>query len=424
MRRLEALERCVGEVSVPGDKSGSHRALLLAALADGRSTIEGLSPGEDVAATAAIVRALGARVESSPERTEVTGPPGGLRAAAGPLWCGNSGTTMRLVAGMVAGVAGRHTLVGDPSLSRRPMDRVATPLRLMGAGVSGEGERVTAPLVVEGRDDLVGIDYTVPIPSAQVKSAILLAGLSAHGHTTVSEAVRTRATTEEMLVASGITVHTSDQGEGRRVVLTPGRPRAHQWRVPGDPSQAAFFCVLGAIHHEATVSVASMDDSPERIGFVAVLQRMGARLRLEPLERGVRASVVSSPLTGTEVHAREIPSVDEVPALSVAAAAAEGLSVFREVGELRIKESDRLAGCVELVNGLGARAWVRDDDLYVEGLGSAAAFRDFTYDPGLDHRMVMAAAVAAVCGRGATLTSYETVATSYPHFFDDLASLA
>ncbi len=423
MTEVAPLARVRGSVRVPGDKSYSHRAVLLAALAEGASTLSGLSPGADVAATLDAVARLGARVEVDEDRLRVGGPPGGLRASAEPLECANSGTTMRLLCGVVAGVAGTHRLVGDASLSRRPMDRVAAPLRLMGARVRGEGPTLHAPLLVEG-GPLTGIDYRVPVPSAQVKSAVLFAGLGAAGPTTVVEAVRTRTTTEDTMREAGLTLGVTPEGAGRRVTLSPGRPHARGWRVPGDPSQAAFFAVLGAIHEDASLEVVSLDAAPERVGFVEVLARMGARVALHDHGSFHSLSALSSALVATEVHSREIPSVDEVPILTVAACAADGVSAFRAMAELRVKESDRFAGSLDLARRLGAAAWADGDDFFVEGLGSARRFAPFHLDAGLDHRMVMAAAVAGAAGRGCVIEGAETVATSYPHFFRDLALLA
>lgn len=423
MTRVEPLARLRGALRVPGDKSYSHRAVLVSALADGTSTITGLSPGADVAATLEVVTRLGAGVAREEGRHLVTGPGAGLRASAAPLECGNSGTTMRLVAGVVAAIAGTHRLVGDPSLSRRPMDRVAVPLRLMGARVEGEGPTLCAPLTVTG-GRLTGIEYAVPVPSAQVKSAVLLAGLGAEGPTTVVEAVRTRTTTEDVLAEAGIDLARADEGAGRRVRLAPGRPARHDWFVPGDPSQAAFFAVLGAVHDDASIEVLSLDAAPERVGYVGVLARMGARVALHDHGGFHSLTSLSSALRATEVHSREIPSVDEVPALAVAACAAEGTTAFREVGELRVKESDRFAGVLALATGLGARAWAEGDDLLIEGLGAARRFAPFSLDAALDHRMVMAAAVAGAAGRGCEIDGAETVESSYPHFFRDLALLA
>jgi 3-phosphoshikimate 1-carboxyvinyltransferase len=420
VKRATALH---GSLRVPGDKSASHRALMLSALADGESTIEGLSPGHDVASTSAIVEQLGATRVDGLGLVTVVGPAGGLRASARELDCANSGTSMRLLAGLVSGIEGVHALVGDESLSRRPMDRVALPLRLMGATIHGQGSQITAPLRIEGSSSLRGIDYQVPVASAQVKSAILLAGLGASGPTSVHEDVLTRTTTEDMLRRAGLDVRSLIEREGCTITLSPGRPRPMSWRIPGDPSQAAFFAVLGALHDCAVVEVLDVDASPQRSGFVGVLERMGARLTRVVGENGVSLVSQSSQLEATEVYSSEIPSVDEVPVLAVAAAAATGVSAFCDMAELRVKESDRFSGSMELARSLGCRVWDEGDDFFIEGLGSATAFHAFRFDAGLDHRMVMAGAVAGVAGAGCSIGGADTVATSYPDFFDDLAAL-
>ena len=397
---------------------------MIAALAEGESSIVGLSPGRDVEATARITEQLGATRRFDGDTVILTGASGGLRSSATPLDCGNSGTTIRLMTGVVSAVEGQHVLIGDESLSRRPMDRIARPLGLMGSLVEGTGASVRPPLYVTGSIDLVGIDYAVPIASAQVKSAILFAGLSGAGPTTVHEDVRTRSTTEEMFRLAGLDVRSDDRRAGRRVTVEPGRPKAVAWRVPGDPSQAAFFAVLGAVHADATIEVADVATARERTGFVGVLQRMGADVVLATQSSSTSLRSKSSVLRATEIHASEIPSVDEVPALVVAAAAATGVSVFREMGELRLKESDRFDGALALALALGCRAWSDGDDLFVEGLGSASKFQSFTFDASLDHRMVMACAIAGCAGAGSSIDGAETVASSYPGFFDDLESLS
>lgn len=413
-----------GSLRVPGDKSASHRALMLSALASGPSTIEGLSPGRDVESTSAIIVQLGAERLNENDLVTLVGPEQGLKRSERDLDCGNSGTTMRLMAGVVSGVLGSHTLVGDSSLSKRPMDRVATPLNLMGATVKGQGDRNTAPLQVEGSRALRGIDYVVPVVSAQVKSAILLAALGAAGPTSVHEDVLTRTTTEDMFRLAGLSVHSLEEKGGGTVTVNPGRPRATKWRIPGDPSQAAYFAVLGAIHDCAVLEVLNVDSSPQRIGFVTVLQRMGAAVTMEPRDGGVSLLSQSSELVGAEINSSEIPSVDEVPILAVAAAAATGVSVFRDMAELRVKESDRFSGSIALAKSLGCRVWEEGDDFFVEGLGSARSFSTFALHASLDHRMVMAAAVAGCAGGGCTISGSDTVSSSYPNFFNDLASLS
>ena len=423
MRVVTPATRLEGTLRVPGDKSASHRALILSALADGSSVLEGLSEGEDVRSSAGILSALGARVEWGSDLVTVEGPSEGLRATTLDLDCGNSGTTMRLMSGVLAGVEGRHRLVGDASLSARPMDRVARPLSLMGAFVEGVGERVHAPLLVTGRASLEGIEYEVPVPSAQVKSAVLLAGLHASGVTVVRENVRTRPTTERMLLAAGADVDIDESGSGRRVVVRASRPHPRHWRVPADPSQAAFFVVLGVLHPDAVIHLEPMDDAPERIGFLHVLERMGAQLEVTTSEEGVRVTARSSHLRATEITSREIPSVDEVPILAVAAAGATGRSYFREMGELRLKESDRFAGSLRLAAALGCEVGSEGDDFWIEGRGDPQRFAPLALDAGLDHRMVMSSAVAGVVGQGARIEGESTVSSSYPHFFEDLDGL-
>jgi len=412
-----------GSLRVPGDKSTSHRALMISALAKGESTITGLSPGDDVTATSVMLQQLGATRVDEDGRVLVTGPDEGLHAVDQPLDCANSGTTMRLMSGVVSTIPGVHYLVGDASLSSRPMDRVALPLGLMGATVRGQGASITPPLTLESPEQLRALNYRVPVASAQVKSAILFAGLAADGNSVVREDVRTRTTTEDMLLAAGVGVESRAVGDGREVTLRPGRPRRHDWFVPGDPSQAAYFAVLGAVHPDATLEVLSVDASPERVGFVTVLQRMGADVRLVDHGAFHALHARSSALVATEIHAHEIPSVDEVPVLAVAAAAATGVSAFRAMGELRHKESDRFAGSLSLAKVLGCRVWSEGDDFFVEGLNGATNFLDFTFATALDHRMVMASAVAGCAGTGCTIEGASTVSSSYPHFFRDLALL-
>lgn len=421
---VEHFESLRGEVRVPGDKSTSHRALMVSALADGESTIRGLSPGRDVAATSQIMEQLGAIRNDRDGVVTIVGPADGLHASNAALDCGNSGTTMRLLSGVVSGVPGEHELIGDASLSQRPMDRVAEPLSLMGSRFAGNGARICAPLHIVGTVALRGIDYEVPMASAQVKSAILFAALRATSPTTVVEHVRTRPTTEEMLTRAGVSVASIEGDAGRRVTIQPGRPLARNWLVPGDPSQAAFFAVLGCIHPDADIDVLDIDNARERVGFLGVLQRMGATMTLRSGDTMTSLTVRSSELTATDVHAQEIPSVDEVPVLVVAAAAAEGVSSFHDVGELRVKESNRFEGSLALATKLGCRAWSEGDDLFVEGLGSATRFSTFELDATLDHRMVMASAVAGCAGAGCSIGTADTVASSYPQFFDDLERLA
>ncbi|MGO8872038.1 MAG: 3-phosphoshikimate 1-carboxyvinyltransferase [Acidimicrobiales bacterium] len=414
-----------GTLTVPGDKSISHRALLLAALAEGTSTITGLSHGDDVARTMAAVTALGADVEPDGPTVVVHGGRSRLHPPDAALDLGNSGTGLRLLAGVAATLAGTTTLTGDESLRGRPMDRVAEPLRLMGATVRGVGDRCLPPLEVTG-GALRGITYTPPMASAQVKSVVLLAGLDADGETVVAEPVATRAHTEEMLEAAGATITIERVGPGRVVRVWRSAVLPGTYAVPGDPSQAAFWLVGGIIIPSSLVTVTGVELGIERLGFLGVLRRMGATIEVE--ESGAQVGSLTSCsclLHGTEVEAAEIPSLDEVPILAVAAASAHGSTRFRDVGELRVKESDRLEGTVSLVRAFGGNAHTEGDDLVVDGTGGP--LHPGRVEAGGDHRMAMAAAVAgAACPSPApptVITGWDSVATSYPSFAEDLGRL-
>jgi 3-phosphoshikimate 1-carboxyvinyltransferase len=423
---------CRGSVRTPGEKSISHRAVLFAALAEGTSVIYGLSDGADVAASLAAVEAMGVRVDRAADGgVTLHGGRSLLHQPRSPLDCGNSGTSMRLLAGLVAGFDWETVLIGDASLSARPMDRVAEPLELMGASVEGSGPVCRPPLRLKG-GTLHGIDWTTKVASAQVKSAILLAGLSAEGPTIVRERVTTRAHTEEMLVEAGADLTVEPWGEGRIVTIHPSALRPVSPRtVPGDPSASAFFVVAGCVVPGSSVEVVGIYQGPARLGYVSVLQRMGARVTVAPDPDGtatIRASAPEAgarPLRATTVAAAEIPSLDEIPALAVAAAVAEGTTVFTDVGELRVKEVDRLQAVIEMVTAFGAAAHAEGDTLSITGVGHAS-LRPARFDSQGDHRMAMAAAVAAMAvtpGGRSLITGFGAVETSYPGFADDLGRL-
>ena len=426
-----------GELRVPGDKSISHRALIVGCLGEGTSLVRGLSDGDDVRRTRDAVAALGAQVHDDGEVVTVTGGRSRLHAPAGPIDCGNSGTSMRLLAGLAAGLPGVTVLLGDDSLSARPMDRVAEPLGAMGAKVQGIGPRCLPPLAVTG-GALHGITCTPAVASAQVKSAVLLAGLFADGETTVAERVRTRPHTEELLWLADADMDVADEHGGRTVRVRASSLRPISVLVPGDPSQAAFWVVAACVVPKSALRVRGVYAGETRTGFLSVLRRMGASVRLDASAQaslhapgaGVGAGVGAvadvtaqwGTLEGTVVEAAEIPSLDEVPALAVAAACARGETRFVGVGELRVKESDRLDAVARLVSAAGARARVEGDDLVVEGVGSAERLRHFRFDSGGDHRMAMAAAVAALAaGPGeCRIDGFGGVATSYPAFLAHL----
>ena len=427
--------RLRGRPALPGDKSISHRALLLALLAAGESRIAAAGDGEDVRSTAGVVRALGATVERVAEHAgrvdyRVASP--GDDALAEPeqvLDCGNSGTTTRLVAGLLAGRDLFAILDGDASLRRRPMGRVVEPLRAMGATFTGRRGNTLLPLAVRGRARLDPITYTTPVPSAQVKSAILLAGLAADGETVVTEAVATRDHTERMLRARGIAVREELAADGAHTVrlVGPASPAAIDETVPSDPSGAAFWLVAGAVHPDAELHLDGVSTNPTRRAIIDILRRMGADIEEhdrpapggpdgEPLADLV---VRSSSLTGIDLSPADVASaIDEIPVLCLAAAAARGTTRIRGVGELRHKESDRVAGIADGLAALGADIRVEGDDIVVQGGRRLTGAVTETLD---DHRLAMTFAVAGLIAEGETVVLRPgSAAISYPGFFREL----
>lgn len=415
--RVTGPARLRGEVRVPGDKSISHRALLLAARAEGESEVTGLSAGEDVLHTAAAVVTMGARIEGD----RITGGLGRLHEPDRVIDVGNSGTGIRLLAGYCAALPWLTVLEGDESIARRPMDRVAQPLRAMGAAIDGRDGGRFPPLVVRG-GALAGIDYPLPVASAQVKAAVLLAGLGADGPTTVRETVRTRAHTEELLALAGADVDVSD--DGLTTTVRPGPLRPFRLAVPCDPSQAAFWIVGACICPGSEVVVPDVYVGPARAGFLDVLRRMGADVELQP-SGPTTATVVArySPgLHGTVVGGAEVPGlIDEIPVLALAAAVADGPTEFRDAHELRVKETDRVVTTVALLRAVGATAEPTADGLVVAG---GDRLRPGAVDSAGDHRIAMAGAVAGLVADGTTtLAGWEAVQTSYPGFERSLAAL-
>jgi len=426
-----------GELVLPGDKSISHRALMLATLAAGESRISGAGDGADVRSTAAICRALGANVERL-DADRAGGPtvdyrvvsPGvdGLREPAVDLDCGNSGTSLRLFSGIVAGLPFRTVLDGDDSLRRRPVARIIEPLRAMGATLHARSDDSLPPLTVIGRSPLVAVDRWTPVPSAQVKSAILLAALRADGTTTVREAVATRDHTERMLRSRGVAVRSSaDGGDDGDVVEIDGTGNvtALDQVVPGDPSAAAFWLVAGAIHRDAELRLHGVGVNPTRRAVIDLLRRMGARIdeRGKPDDGGgepiADLVVRSSGLDAIDVEPAETAAaIDEVPVLCLAATQARGRSVIRGAGELRHKESDRIAGIVAGLLALGARISTTGDDIAIEG---PTDLRGAVVDSLGDHRLALTFAIAGLIAVGATtILGADSVAISYPTFFADL----
>ena len=427
--------RLRGSPALPGDKSISHRALLLALLAPGESTIVGAGDGADVRSTAAIVAALGATVERTADRAgrvdyRVLSPGGdALVEPEGVLDCGNSGTTTRLVAGVLAGRPLFVVLDGDASLRRRPMGRIAEPLTRMGAGFAGRQGGTLLPLAISGRARLTAIRYDTPVPSAQVKSAVLLAGLAAEGETTVTEAVATRDHTERMLRARGIDVEETTGPDGAHSVRLDGPvlPSAIAETVPSDPSGAAFWLVAGAIHPDAELRLDGVSTNPTRRAIIDILRRMGAAIeeRAREAPGGTNGepladlTVRSSRLRAVDLSPADVAAaIDEIPVLALAAAVAEGTSRFRGVGELRHKESDRVAGIVEGLIALGARVSVNGDDIEIHGGTRLTGAVIETHD---DHRLAMTFAIAGlIAGEATTVRQPASAAISYPGFFREL----
>ena len=408
-----------GTLRVPGDKSISHRAVLLAALTPGSSTITGLSHGTDVRNSLVAVAALGAAVGEREDGTiEVTG--GDLTESTHPIDVGNSGTGIRLLAGIAAGLPFLTVLYGDSSIAGRPMDRVTEPLRRMGATIDGRGGGRFAPLVIRG-GNLRGITHRSRVASAQVKSAVLLAGLGADGATVIEEPAVSRRHTEEMLAARGADITVT----GNSVRLLPSVLGPVDEAVPGDPSQAAFWLAAAAGAPGSDVEIRDVYLGPARDGFLAVLRRMGARIETEASDLGAGHTirVRGAALQATDIEPAEIPGlVDEIPALAVAAALAEGQTRVTGAGELRVKESDRIVTTAGLLRAFGVTVDELDDGLVIHGGASLTAARTQSHG---DHRIGMAAAMLAVNAIGTShIGGFDAVDTSYPSFLDDLRRCA
>ena len=420
--RIQPAAALVGHVAVPGDKSISHRAVLLGAICDGETRISGFGRSADTEATIAAVRALGVAVDEPDVDTVLVRGVGlrGVRAADSPVECGNAGTLARLLAGILAGQEQQvFELVGDESLSARPMERIAVPLGRMGADVETNDGRL--PLRIVGRA-LRGIAYELPVASAQVKSCLLFAGLLAEGETTVVETTPTRDHTERLLERAGAQITRRPTS----VTVQPAETlRLPELEVPGDISSAAPFLVAAAIVPGSSVTVHGVGLSPRRTGLLDVLERMGARVaiynrRMIGVEPAGDVEVRSSELVGATVNASEVPSlIDELPLLAVAACHARGETVVRGAEELRTKESDRIEGIVEELRRVGAHIRATLDGFRVRGV--PARLRGGVVDSRGDHRLAMLGAVAGVASReGVELRGAEAVGASFPDFFEVL----
>jgi 3-phosphoshikimate 1-carboxyvinyltransferase len=422
--KIEPAAALVGHIGVPGDKSISHRALMIGGVAEGETVIRHFGRSGDTEATMGALRALGVTVhEDDVDTVRVEGAGmRGLREPSGPIDCANSGTTMRLLAGLLAGQSGRFELTGDESLQRRPVDRVAVPLAEMGGRVeTAEGR---PPLVIEG-GELSAIRYELPVASAQVKSCVLHAGLYANGRTTVIEPLPTRDHTELMLVAAGAPV---TRRPGRVSVGPAESLRLGEVDVPGDFSAAAPFIVAATLLQGSELTIHDVGLNPRRTGLLDVLDRMGARITAFHRRRGGGEpvgdlEVHSAPLVATTVRAEEVPRmVDELPLFALAAAAARGESKVEGARELRVKETDRIETVTTSLRALGIRISASDDGFGVRGVPSRP--RGGGMGSNGDHRIAMLGAVAGLASReGVDLKDAEAVAVSFPGFFELLDSV-
>jgi 3-phosphoshikimate 1-carboxyvinyltransferase len=429
IRIIKSCPRLEGEVLLPGDKSISHRAVILNSLARGKAQIDNFAPGADCLSTIRCLKALGVKIDRKGSRDSpalsVSGTgEDGLKEPNNVLDAQNSATTMRLLGGLLVSQPFLSVITGDMSLRSRPMGRLIQPLRLMGAEIWGRGQDSFAPLVIQGKK-LHGIDFTLPVPSAQIKSAILLAGLFADGSTIIHQTIPSRDHTERMLGQMGTIL----ESRGNSVSVLPlNSPLASlSMRIPGDVSSAAYFLVAAAIHPNARIVIRDCGINPTRTGIIDILLAMGARLKIhkERLEGGEPLAdivVESSELRGIEVGGDVIPRlIDEIPVLAVAGCVAKGKTVIRDAGELRVKESDRIATVVSELSRFGARIKPLPDGMVISGGRSLSGAE---VDSHSDHRLAMSLAVAGVVARAETTIKHAQAAqVSYPAFWQTLQQL-
>ncbi len=428
--KVQTAKSLAGELEPPGDKSISHRAAMLGGLAQGTTIVDNFLHGEDTEATMNCLRSLGVEIhveDPSPgskglKLTIAGRGREGFRESEQVLDVRNSGTTMRMMSGVLVSFPFLSVLTGDASLIRRPMRRVIDPLRLMGADIQGRDGDKFPPLVIRG-GGLQGIDYTLPVASAQVKSAVLLAGLGADGRTVVHQPSATRDHTERMLRAMGADISVN----GNSVSIVPGPLNSLEIDVPGDASSAAAWLVLGAIHPEARIRLRKVGVNPGRIGIVNVLKSMGASVTMEEKASAVAEPVAdifieSSSLTGVSIRGETIPNViDEIPLIALAATQAEGETEIRDAAELRVKESDRISTTVVELRKLGADIEELPDGMIIRG---PTPLQGASCESHGDHRLAMTLGVAGLLARGETMVAgHECVGVSYPGFWEDLESL-
>lgn len=422
-----------GSTHVPGDKSISHRAVLFSAMAEGTSQVSGILDSADVRSSIRAIEQLGAEValEKQPDGSLAGGITGwgskGPVEPDEPIDCGNSGTTARLLMGILAPWPLSVTITGDESLQKRPMRRITAPLMKMGVRFAPDGQE-SLPITVCGTKAVKPITYDAPMASAQLKTAILLAGVYANGTTTVNEPSESRNHTELMLPEYGIKTTAAARTAS---VAGPSIPVAAEVVVPGDPSSAAFLVCAALLKRGSSIQIENVSLNTARIGFTRTLERMGADISVrhtgsegkEPY--GMIEAAYTGALRGCEVPAEKIASiVDEVPVLALVAAHARGVTVFREVSELRVKETDRLAAIVEGLELLGVDAWIDGNDLFIEGDPDLAVAPGTVFDSKCDHRLAMTWALVGLCGSvPIKVENFDSVKISYPEFLDDIERL-
>lgn len=419
-----------GALSVPGDKSISHRSLILNAIAQGDALVQGLSGGDDVISTMRCLQAMGVNIEpaSAPGSYRIQGRGAELAEPSDILDAGNSGTSMRLLSGILAAQSFVSIITGDGSLRSRPMQRIVEPLKQMGAQIMGRQNDSLAPLVVRG-GGLHGIDYDLPMASAQVKSAIMLAGLSASGATVIHQPALSRDHTERMMLAMGGKV----EENGLDLTIHPAELKAVDITVPGDISSAAFWMVAGLCHPNARILVRGVGLNPSRTGIVDVLQEMGVGDALQLIDERTEGGepVADILVTSTELHGIEIGGdliprlLDEVPILAVAACFANGDTVIRDAAELRVKESDRIATTASELTRLGADVETTEDGMVIHGKGpETSSLHGAECESHGDHRLAMSMAVAGLIADGeTTVHGAPDASVSYPEFWQDLNML-
>ncbi len=423
-----------GEVKVPGDKSISHRAILLSAMAEGTSHLTGVLDSEDVRSSMKAVEMLGATVDLTPEPDgslagTITGwGTAGPKQPTEPIDCGNSGTTARLLMGVLAPWPIEVTITGDASLCKRPMRRNTAPLMKMGARFK-PSEADHLPITEMGNPHLKAITYDAPMASAQLKTAVLLAGVFAQGKTTLNEPAPSRNHTELMLPEYGVP---TTAGTRVATVKGPAQMHASDVNIPGDPSSAAFLCAAALLKRGSSIKIENVSLNPARIGFIRTLERMGADIseHRTGFEGKEPCGTIHVSFTQT-LHGCEVPSqhfasiIDEVPVLSLIAAHAKGMTVFRGISELRAKESDRLQAIIDGLEKLGVDAWEESDNLFVEGNPGFVVSPNTVFDSYHDHRLAMTWALVGLCGTTPVqVEGFDSVTVSYPGFLSDIEKLA